>query len=158
MYAYAFIILLNYIMASLDSMTKQELADYALTLGITLDTSVTRAEMDIDFNAALAKLPPQEAPVAVAPPDVPATPTAEEIAAAEASVAAQIAAAEAVKAEEARIASLSEEEQIELVQWTVEEAIGILRYAISRGKNKKPYFQEDKINNLINQIEVEIQY
>lgn len=134
---------------NLDSMTKQELADYALTLGITLDTSATRAEMDIAFNTALAELTPQEAPV---------EPTVEEIAAAEAAVAAQIAEAEAVKAEEARIASLSEEEQIELVQWTVDEAIWILRYAISRGKNKKPYFQEDKINNLINQIEVEIQY
>lgn len=91
------------------------------------------------------------------PVDTP-VPTPEEIAAAESAVAAQIAEAEAIKAEEERIASLSEEEQIELAQWTVEEAIGILRYAVSRGKNKKPYFQEDKIHNLIVQIEEAIQY
>lgn len=147
---------------NLDSMTKPELADYALTLGITLSTDDTKTQMIEQFTAQnqTAEITPDtttepEAPVVVASSS---ELTDEEKAVAEAEVARLFAEAQARNAEEERIANLPVDEQVELVQWTIEEAIGILRYAVSRGKNKKPFFQEDKINELINKIEESIQY
>ena len=186
-------------MPSIDSMSKQEFADYALTQNITLNVSMTKAEMIADYQKSLGVAEETPAPVVEETPApvveetpapvveetpapvvdetvlteeeasiveeavteveaAPAEPTAEEIAIAEANVAKLIADAEAVKAEEERIANLPEEEQIEMVQWTVEEAIGILRYALARGKNKKPFEQSDKIYLLINQIEESVKY
>ncbi len=178
-------------MPSIDSMSKQEFADYALTQNITLNISMTKTEMIADYQKSLGVAEETPAPVVDETPapvvdetpapiveETPLTeeeaiiveeavseveaalaePTAEEIAIAEANVAKLIADAEAVKAEEERIANLPEEEQIEMVQWTVEEAIGILRYALARGKNKKPFEQSDKIYLLINQIEESVKY
>ncbi len=96
---------------------------------------MTKAEMIADYNASLGVL--VEAPVVEAPPSADTL----------------FAEAVARNAEEERIAALPVEEQVELVQWTIEEAIGILRYATLRGRNKKPLFQEDKILNLIDEIE-----
>lgn len=121
-------------MSSIDSMSKQEFADYALTQDITLNISMTKAEMIDDYQKSLG-VGSEEAPVVEAPVvEAPTTYTPEEIAAAEADVARLFAAAQAMNAEEERIANLPAEEQVELVQWTIEEAIGILRYAVSRGK------------------------
>lgn len=134
-------------MPTIDSMSKQELADYALTLGVTLSTEDTKAQMIEQFNAQITpEVAPEVAPEVT--PEVAAPPSADTL----------FAEAQARNAEEARIAALPVDEQVELVQWTVEEAIGILRYAVSRGKDKKPFFQEDKILNLINSIEESIQY
>lgn len=137
---------------NLDAMTKQELADYALTLGITLSTEDTKVVMLEQFNAQFSPPTPVEDVVVATtlPPmeEIVPPPSADTL----------FAEAQARNAEEARIASLPVDEQVELVQWTVEEAIGILRYAVSRGKDKKPYFQEDKIVSLIDKIEESIQY
>lgn len=122
-------------MPSIDSMSKQEFADYALTQGVTLNISMTKVEMVEDYNKSLNIIPDITAvdtPVVDTP--VVDTPAPEVTVVAPPSVDTLFAEAQARNAEEERIAALTADEQVELVQWTVEEAIGILRYAISRGK------------------------
>lgn len=140
-------------------MTKQELADYALTLWVTLNVSMTKAEMIDDYNKSLGIV--VDAPVVVASSDVQeVTPEVTPEVTVDAPPSADTLFAEAVarNAEEERIMSLPVEEQVELVQWTIEEAIGILRYAVSRGKKGQRFSQEDKMLLLIDKIEESIQY